>query len=251
MSVVFSVINSLEKVFPDTSIEDLTPADCNVRMFMNDRFSFQIAYRCDEYLKESKQYCLHIESTLDCSIQQVVYVPSNLPRRGPCDDGYHCTFDQRVITVFGASNYCNYANNRSAVLHITQNGEKWAATSFQPIKYILRNQVVFTAADTKDNYHLIFPTKHNSHKNLPLLQRPVVVRHDADIPTPRRLVVLPGNHSKGHIPLGKMIRLTQSTPELIPLRDDKKFTVAPPTSSMPKDAKMNPRRIKRPVKTSI
>ena len=88
MSVVFSVINSLEKVFPDTSIEDLPPADCNVRMFMNDRFSFQIAYRCDEYLKESKQYCLHIESTLDCSIQQVVYVPSNLPRRGACDDGY-------------------------------------------------------------------------------------------------------------------------------------------------------------------
>ena len=88
MSVVFRVINSLEKVFPNTVIEDLTPIDCNVRMLMNDRFSFQIAYRCDGYLKESKRYCLHIESSLDCLIQQVVCVPSNLPRRGQCDDGY-------------------------------------------------------------------------------------------------------------------------------------------------------------------
>ena len=88
MSVFFRVINSLEKVFPNTEIEDLTPIDCNVRMLVNDRFSFQIAYRCDEYLKESKRYCLHIESTIDCLIQQVVCVPSNLPRRGQCDDGY-------------------------------------------------------------------------------------------------------------------------------------------------------------------
>ena len=106
----------------------------------------------------------------------------------PCDEGFHFTFDDKLVTVFSASNYCGYGNNKAAVMIITQHGEKYTFETFAPLKYLSRNQAAFSAPDQKDCYHLLFATKSTglSQKNLPLLQRPSIVRCDADIVTPRR-----------------------------------------------------------------
>lgn len=70
----------------------------------------------------------------------------------PCEGGIKKMLDGKSITVFGASNYCNYGNNKSGVLHVTNNGNTLTPISFSPIKYIFRQNAIFASTE---NPHMI------------------------------------------------------------------------------------------------
>ena len=61
-------------------------------------------------------------------------------------EGYYTCFDDRVVTIFSASNYCGTMNNESAVLIMEPNGED-EIKRFPPLAYIKRSH----AKITKDN----------------------------------------------------------------------------------------------------
>lgn len=96
----------------------------------------------------------------------------------PCDCGVQFIFGGRLATVFGASNYCNAMNNKSGVLHILDGGDKWTSTLFPPIKYISRNNAIFSESDGDNNYTISLSSKGimKSQKQLPLLSKPTKIQ---------------------------------------------------------------------------
>lgn len=57
-------------------------------------------------------------------------------------DGYQSLFDGKLITVFGASNYCGLVGNKAAVLEVTS-ATKIKPRFFNPLPYLHRAQVTF------------------------------------------------------------------------------------------------------------
>ena len=66
----------------------------------------------------------------------------------PCENGVKKMFDGKLITVFGASNYCNYSKNKSGVLYVSKNGNIAKPTIFNPITYVRRASAAFTSPAT-------------------------------------------------------------------------------------------------------
>ncbi|MHB1484901.1 MAG: DUF4091 domain-containing protein [Saccharofermentanales bacterium] len=78
------VVSSLAKIFPDEEISD--PVLTGASMLMNERYSFQIAYRWNGLMK--KNISVHVESPLQqmISIFRIGLVPSEMPCYADHDD---------------------------------------------------------------------------------------------------------------------------------------------------------------------
>lgn len=58
------------------------------------------------------------------------------------EEGCESHFDNKLITVFSASNYCGVVNNKAAVLEV-QNATTYKVRTFPPLPWLLRGQVSF------------------------------------------------------------------------------------------------------------
>ena len=63
-------------------------------------------------------------------------------------DGCQYKFNNRLITVFGASNYCGLVQNFSACIHINKNMEI-QFHQFPPLNYLKRSDVIFVPDETQ------------------------------------------------------------------------------------------------------
>ena len=63
-------------------------------------------------------------------------------------DGCQYKFNNRLITVFGASNYCGLVQNFSACIHISKNMEI-QFNQFPPLNYLKRNEVIFVPNESQ------------------------------------------------------------------------------------------------------
>jgi hypothetical protein len=128
----------------------------------------------------------------------------------PCQEGFYYMFNEKLITIFSASNYCNKLSNNSAVLCVTNKGSKWKEHIFPPLQYVLRNQVAFSTKDY-EVYHTSVQNK-TQPKNLPILQNPNIIKND-DLPTGRRAI---SNLRQNSLSIRK-IGFIQSQPEIFPV----------------------------------
>lgn len=101
----------------------------------------------------------------------------------PCQEGFQSMFDGKIITIFGASNYCNKMNNKSAVLLVMNNGNKWSTQAFPPLPYIMRHQATFSCRDYGE-CHIVMPSKMQP-MSLPVLQHLNVMKRE-EVPSARR-----------------------------------------------------------------
>ncbi|OHT08411.1 Ser/Thr protein phosphatase [Tritrichomonas foetus] len=84
------------------------------------------------------------------------------------NNGINFMFDNRLVTVFGASNYCGLVSNKSGVLQIDSNGD-YSSSIFPPLFYLKRDQVNFMmVVDGK----LITLNKRNIPESMSTIQLP-------------------------------------------------------------------------------
>jgi len=82
-------------------------------------------------------------------------------------DGVEFLFNESLITVFSASNYCGSSNNKSGILQI--NGNALNPIRFEPLHYINRSSVYFQSPLSKsDSSNIVF----KDHKP-PLLKKTI------------------------------------------------------------------------------
>ena len=65
------------------------------------------------------------------------------------NEGIQSIFNNKLITVFSASNYCGLIPNNSGILHINNNSET-IFDSFPPLFYLKREDVLFTEINSFD-----------------------------------------------------------------------------------------------------
>ena len=141
----------------------------------------------------------------------------------PCENGIKEMFDGKLITVFGASNYCNYSNNKSGVLMVTKNGTLTTPTVFSPIKYVYRNSAVFSSLETGTQPHSSTVTRSTlgvaSQRSLPQLSK---TASSGKTPTGLRPTIrqtaqnMSGNTARGRLSLNSSTYFSRSSPELVP-----------------------------------
>jgi len=66
-------------------------------------------------------------------------------------DGFQYMFDGKLLTVFGASNYCGLVSNSSAVLIIDHDGTM-TTHQFSPLNYLKRESVMFLSFCSLDKH---------------------------------------------------------------------------------------------------
>ena len=66
------------------------------------------------------------------------------------DEGCESHFDNKLMTVFSASNYCGVVNNKAGVLEIT-NATTYKARTFPPLPWLLRGEVIFTGGKVRQD----------------------------------------------------------------------------------------------------
>ena len=167
----------------------------------------------------------------------------------PCDNGIKEMFDGKLITVFGASNYCNYANNKSGVLMVTKNGTVTTPTVFSPIKYIYRNSAVFSSfgGGAAPQTTVSRPTPGvNSQRSLPQLSKTGTVisgrTATAVKPSLRQTSGNPANSSRGRLSLNSSAYYSRSSGELVPRQiksSRNKFPVREPPHSAVDNPRLN------------
>ncbi|OHT00437.1 serine/threonine protein phosphatase [Tritrichomonas foetus] len=85
------------------------------------------------------------------------------------ENGYRFSFDNRLVTVFGASNYCGGVKNKSAVLTINKNGTM-DTHAFPALRYIRRHEVSFSE-EVNINYFASFaPQRCKSRESAPSIK---------------------------------------------------------------------------------
>lgn len=72
------------------------------------------------------------------------------------ENGIRMSLGNKVITVFSASNYCGFTNNLAGVLIVHSSGQREPYT-FQPIKYLFRNEVLFSFSEDENHFKPIVP----------------------------------------------------------------------------------------------
>ena len=88
------------------------------------------------------------------------------------DEGCQTHFDNKLITVFSASNYCGVVNNQSGVLEVAPGGT-YKIRQFPPLQWLRRDQVMFLGGKRRGLDMLFTRRKANetpeSTSNMPAL----------------------------------------------------------------------------------
>lgn len=124
-------------------------------------------------------------------------------------DGIKPMFDGKVVTVFGASNYCNTDVNNSGVLEIGSSHSDRTVKTFPPIKYIRRIDTIFLYSDAHDILQF-------NPRNRKIMDEWNPAIRDLEEPQPNSTRKLAKN------------RLTQSTPALLSEKSNGGLSMFPP-----------------------
>ena len=102
------------------------------------------------------------------------------------ETGVQYALDNKVVTVFSASTYCNAMNNVAGILHLKKEAEPEAVT-FRPLKYVLRASAMFIPSQDENKFSVDknllhgfratrtlskLPTLSLSQKRIPLVNQP-------------------------------------------------------------------------------
>lgn len=68
-----------------------------------------------------------------------------------CVDGVVYCHNDRLVTVFSASNYCGMSTNKAGVLVIKKNGQRESVT-FPPLRYIRRQTAAFVKSESETEF---------------------------------------------------------------------------------------------------
>lgn len=117
----------------------------------------------------------------------------------PCEGGIKKMLDGNSITVFGASNYCNYGNNKSGVLHVTNNGSVLTPHVFPPIKYIFRQTAIFVS--TTDSHVIMANSKSLLSAGSSICARPIRTPDREKTELPRMSKRVSGITSQPSLPI--------------------------------------------------
>lgn len=67
-------------------------------------------------------------------------------------DGVHFALDNKVVTVFSASSYCNTMTNKAGIMILKKNGEEPEVHVFRALKYIRRDSALFVSSSDENRF---------------------------------------------------------------------------------------------------